>query len=215
MKKTALKINIEDYLYAIDTAFSGKTQKDIYLIYVMIFSGIFAFAYLFFWDSSVTEFEETRTNVVKLQNQIKTDNRFLQSNPESKIAQLDVEIKKINEQIIVNKDNNAYIKNKIETISSLIHDKRTWDKYLDSISENAQRYNVKIKSFTNKHISNDKHFGHVLDITISSSASYKNTLCFINSLEQSQLVVDIHKLSIKAEKKLNTDLNISVWGITY
>jgi len=215
MKKTTIKINIEDYLHAIDTAFSGKTQKDIYMTYIMVFSAIFAFAYLFFWDSSVTEFETTRANVVRLQNQINSDDRFLQSNPESKIIQLDSEIKKINEQMIVHKDNNAYIKSKIETISSLIYDERTWGEYLDSISKNAQRYNVKIKNFANKYANNDKHFGHVLDITISSSGNYKNTLRFINSLEQSDLVVDIHTLSIKAEKKLNADLNISVWGITY
>ena len=215
MKKNLLKINIEDYLHAIDAAFAGKTQKDIYMTYIMIFAAIFAFAYLFFWDSSVSEFEKTRTNVVRLHNQINADNNFLHKNPELKISQLDKEIKSINDKMIMHKDNNAYIKSKIETISSLIYDERTWGEYLDSISKNAQKYHVKINNFSNKYANHDKHFGHVLDITISSSANYKNTLRFINSLEQSDLVVDIHSLSIKAQKKLNTDLNISVWGITY
>lgn len=215
MKKPVMKINIEDYLHAIDAAFSGKTQKDIYMTYIMIFSAIFAFAYLFFWDSSLAEFEQTRKNVVRLNNQINADNNFLNKNPKSKIVRLDKEIKNINNKMIVHKDNNAYIKSKIETISSLIYDERTWGEYLDSISKNAQKYHVKIKNFSNKYANNDKHFGHVLDITISSSANYKNTLRFINSLEQSDLVVDIHALSIKAQKSLNTDLNISVWGITY
>jgi len=40
-------------------------------------------------------------------------------------------------------------------------------------------------------------------------------LKFINTLEQSELVVDIHHLKIDAKENLNTDLNISVWGITY
>lgn len=69
--------------------------------------------------------------------------------------------------------------------------------------------------FTNEYATNNTSFGHILDITLKTTGEYKNTLKFINSLEQSDLVVDIHDLGIKAEKSLNTDLNISVWGITY
>ncbi len=215
MKTSMPKINIEDYLHSIDAAFSQKTQKDIYMIYIMIVAGIFAFAYSFFWDSSVEEFESTRASVAQLNNKINSDERFLQINPESKIITLNAEITKINTRVVKNKDTNAYIKSKIETISSLIYDERTWGEYLDSIAKNAQKYNMKIKTFTNTYAAKGKHFGHILDITISTSGDYKNTLRFINSLEQSDLVVDIHDLSIKAQNKLNSDLNISVWGITY
>ncbi|MEA2071957.1 MAG: hypothetical protein U9O86_00060 [Campylobacterota bacterium] len=215
MKNKLIKINIEDYLHNLDNVFSGKTQKDIYMTYIMIVAGIFAFSYSLFWDSSLEEFEQTRANVVNLDKKINSDERFLQLNPETKIVKLDKEIANLNQTMIVHKDNNAYIKTKIETISSLIYDERTWGEYLYSISKNAQKYNVKIKHFTNKYAAKDNAFGHILDITISSSANYRNTLQFINSLEQSELVVDIHDLSIKAQSKLNTDLNISVWGITY
>lgn len=215
MKNKFIKINIEDYLHTLDSVFSSKTQKDIYMTYVMVVAVIFAFAYSLFWDSSLESFERTRANVVSLDKKINTDERFLQLNPESKILQLDQEIAKVNQEMIVHKDNNLYIKRKIETISSLIYDERTWGEYLDSISKNAQKNNIKIKQFSNKYAATDSSFGHILDITISSSGNYKNTLRFINSLEQSELVVDIHDLSIKAQKRLNTDLNISVWGITY
>lgn len=215
MKNKLIKINIEDYLHNLDNVFSGKTQKDIYMTYIMIVAGIFAFSYSLFWDSSLEEFEQTRANVVNLDKKINSDERFLQLNPETKIVKLDKEIANLNQTMIVHKDNNAYIKTKIETISSLIYDERTWGEYLYSISKNAQKYNVKIKHFTNKYAAKDNAFGHILDITISSSANYRNTLQFINSLEQSELVVDIHDLSIKAQSKLNTDLYISVWGITY
>lgn len=215
MKNKFIKINIEDYLHTLDSVFSSKTQKDIYMTYVMVVALIFAFAYSLFWDSSLESFERTRANVVSLDRKINTDERFLQLNPESKILQLDKEIASVNQEMIVHKDNNLYIKRKIETISSLIYDERTWGEYLDSISKNAQKNNIKIKQFSNKYAATDSSFGHILDITISSSGNYKNTLRFINSLEQSELVVDIHDLSIKAQKRLNTDLNISVWGITY
>ena len=74
---------------------------------------------------------------------------------------------------------------------------------------------MKISNFTNKYALEQSSFGHVLDITVTSTGSYINTLNFINSLEQSDLVVDIHDLNISADKKLISDLNISVWGITY
>ncbi len=210
-----MKINIEDYLHNIDSAFKDKTQKDIYMIYVMIFGGIFAFAYLLFWDSSVDEFTKKNEQITKIQSDINKDKMWLQSNTEAKITQLDREINKANIELATHKDNNNYIKAKIETISSLIYDERSWGEYLHSISKNAQKYDVKIIDFTNTYALNNTSFGHVLDITLSAEGNYKNTLNFINSLEQSELVVDIHSLGINSNDTLNTDLNISVWGITY
>jgi Tfp pilus assembly protein PilO len=210
-----MKIHIEDYLHKIDLVFKEKTQKDTYMTYIMIAAIIFAFSYLFFWDNSFEKFETTRQNVETLSNQINSDKQYLQLNPESVITNLDAEILNINNEIIEKRDINAYIKSKIETISFLIYDERTWGEYLDSISKNAQKYNMKISNFTNKYALEQNSFGHVLDITVTSSGSYANTLSFINSLEQSDLVVDIHDLNISADKKLISDLNISVWGITY
>lgn len=210
-----MKINIEDYLHKIDALFKEKSKKDTNMTYIMIVSVIFAFSYLLFWDSSYDGFEKTRQNVEALSNKINSDKQYLQANPESIIKDLEAQIVSINNQIIEKRDMNAYIKNKIETISFLIYDERTWGEYLDSISTNAQKYEMKISNFTNRYEANETAFGHVLDITVTSSGSYENTLNFINSLEQSDLVVDIHDLNISADKKLISDLNISVWGITY
>lgn len=210
-----MKINYEDYLHKIDLVFKNKTKKDVYMTYGIVVMGIFAFAYLLFWDSSFESFEQTRENVISLQEKIDSDKKYLQSHPESKIIQLEKEINKINQEVIAKKDTNAYIKSKIETISSLIYDERTWGEYLDSISTNAQAYNIKLITLTNKYAQTDSSFGHILDISVQSTGNFNNTLKFINSLEQSDLVVDLHNFNIKAEKTLNSDLNISVWGITY
>ena len=210
-----MKINIEDYLHKIDSAFKEKTQKDTYMTYGMIVAVVFAFSYLLFWDSSFEEFEGTRAKVVQLEKNIQEDKEYLKVNPESKITNLEKEIVRINKDMQAQKQNNAYIKSKIETISSLIYDERAWGEYLHSISKNAKKYNVKITNLTNKYAVNTDAFGHILDISVKSSSNYKNTLRFLNSLEQSELVVDLHYLDINASNKLNTDLQISVWGITY
>jgi Tfp pilus assembly protein PilO len=210
-----MKINIEDYLQRIDASFRDKSQKDIYMTYIMIFGLIFAFSYLLFWESSLIAFEEKNKQITTISSKINADKRFLQANPESKITILDREIKMSEAQLQAHKDNNAYIKSKIETISSLIYDERTWGEYLHSVSTNAKKYGIKIVDFTNEYAKNNTSFGHVLDISLKSTGNYKDTLRFINSLEQSDLVVDVHDLNISVEKTLNTELFISVWGITY
>jgi len=210
-----MNINIENYLHKIDSIFKTKSTKDKYMIYIMIFGSIFAFSYLLFWDSSLNKFNQQNTQIIAIKSKINKDNSYLLINTELKIAKLDKDIKDAKAKLLVYKDNNEYIKNKIETISSLIYDERTWGEYLHSISNNAKKYNIKLLYFSNKYALNNKSFGHILDINLKTTGNYKNTLNFINSLEQSELVVDIHDLNISTSNKLNSDLNISVWGITY
>lgn len=210
-----MKINIENYLHQLDTYFKGKEQKDIKMMYIMIFAGLFAFSYLLFWDSAEADFEKISNEVPKVESKIAVDNNYLQMNPESKITALRNDIMLIEKKHLEVQEQNAYIKEKILTISSLIYDERAWGEYLHSISTNAKRYNINVINLTNKYADNKGAFGHVLDISISSNANFHNSLKFINSLEQSELVIDIHTININAKNKLESDLNISVWGITY
>jgi len=210
-----MKINIEDYLQQIDASFKEKTQKDIYMIYIMIFGLLFAVSYLLFWESSEKAFNESNAKIQDMTAKINMDRTYLARNPQTKITLLERDIKLYQAQLIVEKNNNAYIKEKIGAISSLIYDERTWGEYLHSISINAKKYNIKIRHFSNEYAKHGEEFGHILDIVLETTGSYQNTLKFINSLEQSELVVDLHDLNIMAQNKLNSDLNISVWGITY
>jgi hypothetical protein len=208
------KSSLEGYLQKIDIFFKEKSQKDIYMVYIIIF-GVFAALAYPFYDLSLDEFNNAKQKVVNVKSKIVADKRYLQINPQSKIDKLNMEITKLEDELVVNKKNNKYIKEKIETISSLIYDEVTWGEYLNSISINAKKYNMKILNFTNKYSDNNESFGHVLDITLDVKGSHSNTIKLINSLEKSELVVDLHDFDIKAENDLNSNLNISVWGITY
>ena len=206
---------MELFLHKIDSALKNQSSKDLQMIYIMIFSSIFSFSYLLFWDSSFEEFQNKQTEIEILKTKINLDTIFLNVNPIQKKILLENNIKDIKREILVYKDNNSYIKNKIEAISSLIYDEVIWGEYLYSISDNAKKYSVTLLQFSNQFADKQNSFGHILDISLRSEGNYKNTIKFINSLEQSNLVVDIHTLNIKAEDKLYTDLNLSVWGITY
>jgi len=208
-------INIEDYLHSIDIALKDKTKKDIYMIYIMIFVSLFAFSYLLFWDTSFAMFKEKQQKIQTVKNKIKLDKLYLKYNTEAVVASLDKKIKNKETELIKYKDYNGYIQNKIETISFLLYDERVWGEYIDNVDTKAKINNVKIINFVNNYTNNDASFGHVLDINISTVGNYINVLKFINSLEQSDLVVDIHDLNISAKDELNSDISISVWGIKY
>ena len=208
-----MKINIEDYLYKIDNTLNQKSKRDLYVIYAMIFLFIIGMSYLTLFDSSKELFDQEHAKVEKVQEKLNIDNQYLSVNTLQTIAQLDQEINDLKKQYMVYKDYNQYIKYQIEQISSLFYDEQTWGAYIDSISENAKKYDVKVLNFNNKYATNSTTFGHVLDINVRVVGPYKNTLKFINSIEQSFLVVDLHNISMKAEEDLYSDLNISVWGI--
>jgi len=210
-----MKIGIENYLHQIDSFFKDKEPKEIYMTYVMLAGSIFAFAYLLFWDSSFEGFNRTKASVKRVSNQIKADEQYLQRNPQIKITQLENEIKKINNQMLMHRKNNAYIKHKLETISFLIYDERAWGEYLDSITTNSQTYKLRINKLTNKYAKAGSSFGHILDITVQTEGDFKNTLYFVNALEQNDLVVDIHDFNISMQDQLNSEFQISVWGIKY
>ena len=47
-----MKFNIEDYLYALDHSLARKSERDKMMLFIMIFASLFAFSYLFLWESS-------------------------------------------------------------------------------------------------------------------------------------------------------------------
>lgn len=210
-----MRIALETFLHKLDLALQQKSKSEIQMIYVMIFGAIFAFSYLLFWESSFDQFQKKQDSINNLKTKINIEKIYLKVNPIQKIAKLQNDIKKLNAKIVEYKDTNNYIKNKIKAISSLIYDEVSWGEYLYSISKNAKKHNVEIINFTNSIAENKGEFGHILDISLQSYANYKDSLLFINSLEQSSLVVDIHTLSIKSDDGLYSDINLSVWGITY
>jgi hypothetical protein len=208
-----MKFQIEDYLYSLDQSLAPKSDRDKMMLYVMIFASLFAFSYLLFWQSSEASFKVSHEKAQKVETDLNGDKSYLDANPPERVTQIVQETVEIEHQRTLYIEYNTYIKEQLEQISSLYYDEKVWGGYLDSVSRFAHVYNVKLARFGNTLQSDNSSFGHVMDIAVSSEAPYKNTLKFINALEQSQLVVDLHDFNLSAEEKLKGDLNISVWGI--
>ncbi len=208
-------MNLEDILGNIDKSFAQKKQQEVYMTYVMIAGALIALSYLFLWDSAEQGYKITLAETKKIEKNILDDTNFLKWNPESKIAQLKVQTDKYKQDFVALKDQSEYIKYKIEQISSLYYDEQAWGEFIDSISENAKKYGLQLQYLSNE-FSNDKStFGHVLDIELKVKGDFQRTMKFINALEQSFLVVDIHNVELVASDKIDSKLKISVWGITY
>ncbi len=207
--------SIENYLYDIDNAFADKDEKEILMIYAMIFGALFALSYLLFWDASEKAFNAAHAKVVQVQKNITTDKNYLNVNPKSKITSIENQTANTKLQFAETQENNEYVKFSIEKISELYYDAQTWGAYINSISRNAKSYKVQLIELSNNFTNEKEAFGHVLDISIKAKGKYKDILKFINKLEQNDLVVDLHDFTFIAEEELNIDLKISVWGITY
>ncbi len=210
-----MKINMEDYLYQIDQAFAEKEEKEIYMIFVLIAGALIFLSYYFLWDGAKLNYDQALKESQSLEKKIAADQNYLRSHPETMITQIENQTKKIEAKFLEYQDSNSYIKYQIEQISELYYDEQAWGEYIDSVSENAKKYKIKIIEYSNAFATNKDAFGHVLDIHVKSYGSFHNLVKYINSLEQSFLVVDIHHFALTAEERLNADLQISVWGITY
>jgi hypothetical protein len=208
-----MKLQIEDYLYSLDQSLSHKSERDKMMLFIIIFASLFAFSYLLFWESSEASFKVSHEKAVQVENNLNADKQYLDINPPERIAQLEQETIDLQRQHTLYIQYNTYIKEQLEQVSSLYYDEKVWGSYLDSVSRFARTHKVKLAKFGNTLQTDNSSFGHVLDISITTEGPYKNTLKFINALEESHLVVDLHNFNLTADEKLVGDLNISVWGI--
>jgi len=210
-----ININLQNHLQEIDLSLKDKSTREIYMIYIMLIAIIFFLVYILFWKSAEASYKNTLSKTTAIQNKINIDDLYLKANTTLMLKKLDKNIQDLKIDLALNNHNNSYIKNKIKDIPFLVYDEKIWGAYINSISVYANKNNIKILNFSNEIIKSNEVFEYMLNINLQSTGSYKNTLKFINSLEQSELIVDVHGIDILAKDKLITDLNISVWGINY
>lgn len=208
-------MNLEDFLGDIDKAFAEKKQQEVYMMYGLVAALLIFLSYSLFWDSAENGYNQTVAARQQVEKKIANDTNYLRWNPVTKISQLKADTVQYKADFVTVKDQTEYIKFKIEQISSLYYDEQAWGEFIDSVSENAKKYGLKLKYLANEFSTDKNTFGHVLDIEVKAKGNFHKTMKFMNSLEQSFLVVDIHDLNLSSSQEVESDLKISVWGITY
>ena len=207
---------IDDTLDNIDAYFEEKSDKDRIYSYIMAILGVSFLIYFFTYDMTAAMYDtasKERTSIVKV---LREDKRYISNNSKADIQYYEERNKKLKVTFSDVNKMSQYINLKITELKPLIYNKTAWGKFIDSISKIANTYQIHIQNIKNNFVINKKDFGHVLDLEVTFNGNFHNTLRYINALEKTPLVVDIHSMTIDAgERDLTTHLKIAVWGISY
>lgn len=111
---------------------------------------------------------------------------------------------------------NAYVDEKLKELSYLLFNDENWARFLNSVTQLAQKYAVNIKVIENKiNEPSIQKIEQILNLKVEFNGSFVNSMKFINAIEESELVVDIYELSFKGVKNIEGQVNIAVWGMKY
>jgi Tfp pilus assembly protein PilO len=210
-------------LLNLDNFFKDKSENEKWMIILMIVVIIGYLAYSLFLPYAQDKLKKSTRERDSLQKSIRGHKQYLQSitvngDRDFYIKKYDKDIAKLEKDISnTNKDIN-FISAQLDRLSPLLFNKKSWSIFLNSITKQAKKQNVKIEYINNSYIDSKGNFGHILEISVGCRGDYKNIAKFVNRLEKNVLVTDIYESSIYLDKNKTSnlaDINISVWGINH
>ena len=214
---------IVNLLNGLDDFFEAKSQNEKWMMILVVTMLIGYLSYSFFYPYAEEKFKVAQNKNNSLKKSISTHKQYLQSISQNGdrnylVKKYDLDIKNLNKKIDGANDNINFIVTSLDELSPLLFNKESWSKFLNSITKQAKKQLVKINYIENNYVDNDGSFGHVLQIGVGCSGSYKNIIKFINQLEKSVLVTDIYGSHIYLDEQdtiVSADINISVWGVNH
>ncbi len=208
-------------LEKIDLALKDKKSNELSIIYAGIFIVIAAIVYLYVLPEGTQMLKDTKMQLSQIKNKIHKETNYIRFKTVNgdkfyyiKIAKQKIKNTKDKFESTVYK--NGYIDNKLKELSYLLYNDVNWANFIDDIAQNAKRYHVKINYIKNKfNILNYKKVEQILDIEVDANGNFNNIIKFINSIEESRLVADVHDLKMDIDKNIHVKFKIAVWGIKY
>jgi len=213
--------SIDSLLDKIDLFFKDKKSSEIYLIFAMAFAvvGFLFYSYLF----PVTEkmLDQSMRNSKDIQRKLHDEQVYLAS--VSRDGDTTFLIKKVksdieNSKLLLEKTitMNDYVDNKLKDLSYLLFNDENWAKFLNSITQLAQKYSVHIKVIENKiNEPSIQKIEQILTLKVGFNGSFANIMRYMNAIEESELVVDIYELNCTGQSNIEGQFNIAVWGMKY
>jgi len=210
-------------LLNLDNFFKEKTENEKWMIILMIVAVIGYMAYSLFLPYAEEKLKSSTNKRNSLQKSIRTNKQYIQSitvggDKDYYIKKYDKDIIKLEKNILNANENINFISSKLEELSPLLFNKKSWSKFLNSITKQAKKQSVKIEYINNNYVDNNGSFGHILEISVGCKGEYKNIAKFMNRLEKNVLVTDIYGTDIYLDSNKSTtvaDIKISVWGINH
>lgn len=213
--------SLDSLLDKIDHYFDGKKSNEVYLIFLMVFVVVGYLSYSYFFPITDKLLKQTIRTSKEVEKKLKDEQAYLAS--VSRDGDESFMIKKVkadteNAKLLLEKTTytNAYVDSKLKELSYLLFNDENWAKFLNSITELAQKYAVRIKVIENKmNEPSLQKIEQILTLKVDFSGSFANTMKFMNAIEESELVVDIYELNCTAKKNIEGQFNIAVWGMKY
>jgi len=210
-------------LLNLDNFFKDKSENEKWMIIFMIVAVIGYMAYSLFLPYAEDKLKSSTKKRDALQKSIRENKQYIQSitvggDRDYYIKKYDKDIIKLEKSISNTNENINFISSKLEELSPLLFNKKSWSKFLNSITKQAKKQSVKIEYINNNYVDNNGSFGHILEIGVGCKGEYKNIAKFMNQLEKNILVTDIYGTDIYMDNNKSTivaDIKISVWGINH
>lgn len=213
--------SIDTFLNRVDLFFQGKKESEVYLIFAMLFSIIAFISYSYLSPITDTILKRTIRNANEVEKKLRDEQAYLASVSRDgdstfliKKVKLDIE----NSKILFEKTSNTnlYIDTKLKELSYLLFNNENWAKFLDSITQLAQKHSVRIKVIESKiNEPTLQKIEQILNLKVNFNGPFTNTMKFMNAIEESELVVDIYELNCTGKKNIEGEFNIAVWGMKY
>lgn len=201
----------------IDEYFEKRKRSEV-LLSGLIIGAIFAFiSYLYLFPISKKYYKTNLSENQSITAKLKDEESFVKStNAKNIIKNSKNNIKSLKSKLNTSIKTNTYINEKLKELSYLLFDEKNWAKFLDDISTLAEKNGLKVLKIKNSiNEPNPKKIEQILSIDMEILGSYHSIMKFINSLEQSMIIVDIYNIELKAKRDIYGRLNIAVWGMKY
>lgn len=211
-----------DELEKMDQYFSGKKENEKWLMILGV-AGIIAFlayTYLLPYAENLHKSSEAKKN--RLTKSIAAENTYLNSitvngDRSHYIKEYDKDIQSKKVQIVSLDKKIQYMDTKLQELKGMLFSEKSWSIFLNSLTVNAQDYNINIEHIINRHVEGEGNYGRVLELKLGYRGQYKDVLQFMHKLEQNRLVTDIQSIDLSNDRSggIYADINLSVWGINH
>ena len=212
----------DNILAKIDNYFESKKSSEVSIMLLGSLALVAFLVYLLTWDPAQQYYDETLSQNQDITRKLNETNSYLASvtvngDVNFKIKEQQNRLNGLNKELETAKFTNQYFDNKLKEISYLLFNEQNWAKFLDSLAFLANKNSVKITKISNEFKNpTPQKIEQVLDIKIDLEGNFKNIVGYINSIEESDLVVDVNQMDINSTSKdLIGNIGIYVWGMKY
>lgn len=210
----------------LDLYLEGKSANEVQVYNLAVFALIAFLVWYLFVPGAESYYEGEQASNDKIIADLNRENNYLMSVSCPNTLEGDRQCKVNNKKRELNiaksnlqdiKDYNNHFTDKLYELSTLTYNAENWAKFLDSLTTIANDNNVKIKAITSSpKVILVKDVAPVLDIGVQFAGQFNKVLSFLNSIEESKLVVDINKMDLNSTSTgIFGDINIAIWGIKF